>query len=117
MAPPFLFLEKTQGLLNPRTGALISASLERYAKINFASESLSLRKPRMPVAEARHSRWASVARSVPSNPSLDSLDGLDRLDYLEDHTTPFYSTLLNPTPNKKRLPIEQSFSIFHRLTE
>ena len=41
MAPPFLFLEKTQGLLNPRTGALISAGLERYAKIIFASESLS----------------------------------------------------------------------------
>ena len=40
MAPPFLFLEKTQGLLNPRTGALISAGLERYAKIIFASESL-----------------------------------------------------------------------------
>ena len=37
----FSFLEKTQGLLNPRTGALISASLERYAKIIFASESLS----------------------------------------------------------------------------
>ena len=59
---PSSFLEKTQGLLNPRTGALISASLERYAKLNFASESLS---PRMPVAETRHSRWASVARSVP----------------------------------------------------
>ena len=70
MAPPFLFLEKTQGLLNPRTGALISENLERYAKIFFASESLS---PRKPVAEARHSRWASAARSVPSNPSLPFL--------------------------------------------
>ena len=82
---------------------LLNGNVHRYKKESCSATS-SFWLAQDASSKTGRSRWASVARSVPSNPSLDSLDGLDRLDYLEDHTTPFYSTLLNPTPNKKRLP-------------